>query len=112
MLTRKLAATALGLATLALVPSTAGADPGTGANATTFPASCDGQPLTFLVENRGIFGTAKILETGETFIPTSFTLNGNLLAAKNGPTSPDQVTCTATTGGALVVTGFFMPPAS
>jgi hypothetical protein len=111
MSTRKLTATGLGIAALALVPGavSASADPGNGANATTFPVSCNGQPLTFVVENVGIFGTAKVLETGSTFIATSFTLNGTPLSAKTDPTSAGQVTCTAITDGALVITGFFVP---
>jgi hypothetical protein len=109
---RKFAAIALALATLALIPSVAGADTGNGANAMTVAFSCNGQPLTFLVQNRGIFGAAKVLETGQTFIATSFTRDGNVLAAKQGPTPPDQVTCTTIPSGDLAVTGFFVPPTS
>ena len=110
---RKLAATGMGIAALALVPSAAGADPGNGANAMTLAFSCDGQPLTFLIDNRGIFGAAKVLETSNTFIATSFTLNGSLLASKPGPASREQIACTATTpNGNLVVTGYFVPPTS
>jgi hypothetical protein len=100
-------------AMLALVPAAAKATPGSGAPANAIPFSCDGQPLTLVVESLGIFGTAHVVETGQTFVPTSFTLDGRVLSAKAGPLPQTQVACTTLTpGGELVVTGFFVPPTS
>jgi hypothetical protein len=43
-------------------------------------------------------------------VPTSFTFNGTLLAAKQGPLPQTQVTCTETLpGGTLTLTGYFVP---
>ena len=54
---------------------------------------------------------AYVVETGKTFVPTSFAFNGAVLAAKQGPLPQDQVTCTETLpDGTLAVTGFFVPP--
>jgi hypothetical protein len=99
------------LAMLVLAPAAANATPGSGAPTATITFSCDGQPLTFVVESRGIFGTAYIDETGQTFVPTSFTLDGQVLSAKAAPLPQAQISCTTSTpGGELVVTGFFVPP--
>ena len=99
------------VAMLALVPAAANATPGSGAPATTISSSCDGQPLTFVVESVGIFGTAYVVETGQTFVPTSFTLDGRVLSAKVAPLPQEHVSCTTNTPrGELVVTGFFVPP--
>ncbi len=112
MSTRKLASAALGVAVLALTPAAAVADSTSGAEAMTLGVSCSGQPVTFLVQGLGIFATAKVLATGSTFVPTSFTLNGTVLQAKQGPGPPNQVTCTTVApAGTLVITGFFVPPA-
>ena len=111
MSTRNLSCAALSAAILVLAPSAAAADSANGAKAITLSVSCNGQPLTFLVQGPGIFATAKVLETGSTFVPTSFTLNETILQAKPAPVLPGQVTCTTTEpDGALVVTGFFVPP--
>jgi hypothetical protein len=100
-------------ALVTLAPAAAKATPGSGANANTIPFSCDGQSRTLVVESLGIFGAAYVVETGQTFVPTSFTFNGNVLSAKAGPLPQTQVTCTTTTpGGVLVVTGFLVPPSS
>jgi hypothetical protein len=104
---RKLGLAALGSAAIALAPGTAAADSTNGSKAITLGFSCDGQPLTFLIQGPGRFIAAKVLETGNTFIATSFTRNGTVSAEKQGPASQDQVTCT---NGYLVVTGFFVPP--
>jgi hypothetical protein len=111
--TRMVLAAVASAGALALVPGVAGATPGNGSPAFTVPFTCDGQPLTFVVENLGIFGTAYVVETGQMFVPTSFTLNGRLLSAKEGTVPLPQVTCItpqAPAGGTLVVTGYFVPP--
>jgi hypothetical protein len=110
-LKRHTAAALVTLGMLLLGPAAANATPGSGAPAATIPFSCDGQPLTFVIESVGIFGTAYVAETGQTFVPTSFTLDGRVLSAKAAPLPQAQVSCTTTTpGGQLVVTGFFVPP--
>jgi len=112
-MTRKVLAAAAAAGVLALAPGVAEATPGSGSPSFTLPFSCDGQALTFDVENLGIFGTAYVVETGQMFVPTSFTLNGTPLSAKQGTVPLAQVTCTTTqapAGGTLVVTGFFVPP--
>jgi hypothetical protein len=109
----KLAA-ALATVVMLALPSVAQATPGNGGIPTLIlPFSCDGQALTFIVQGGfGDYSAAYVVETGDFFIPTSFTLDGTLLRAKQGPTPQDQVTCTTTRdGGTLSVTGYFVPPA-
>jgi hypothetical protein len=97
---------------LALGPSAAQGTPGNGAAALTHSFSCDGQPLTFVIEGgNGLWSTAYVVETGKTFVPTSFAFDGTLLGAKQGPLPQEQVTCTeAFQGGTLTLTGYFVPP--
>jgi hypothetical protein len=95
-----------------LLPSVAQATPGNGAAAVFHSLACDGQALTFVIEGgNGFWSTAYVVETGKTFVPTSFTFDGILLGAKQGPFPLEQVTCTETfQGGTLTLTGFFVPP--
>jgi hypothetical protein len=74
--------------------------------------SCDGQPLTFIVEgSEGVFSTAYVVETGQFFVPTLFTFDGTVTASRPIPVPVNEVTCTATIGGGtLSVTGYFVPP--
>jgi hypothetical protein len=95
-----------------LASSVAQATPGNGAAALTHSFLCDGQALTFVIEGgNGFWSTAYVVETGETFVPTSFTFDGTLLGAKQGPLPQEQVTCTEPfQGGTLTLTGYFVPP--
>ena len=97
---------------LVLAPSVAHATPGNGAAARTHSFVCDGQALTFVIEGgNGNWSTAHVVETGKTFVPTSFAFNGTVLAAKQGPLPQAQITCTETlSDGTLTLTGFFVPP--
>jgi hypothetical protein len=90
----------------------ASATPGNGTTALTLSVSCDGQPLTFIVEgSRGVFATAYVVETGQLFVPTLFTFNGTVTASHPSPVPANEVTCTATIGGGTFsVTGYFVPP--
>lgn len=108
----KLLATLVSVGALALAPSVAQAIPGNGSAAETLPVVCDGQALTFVIEGSpGHFATAYVLETGERFVPTSFTINSTPGYTKPGPVPLPQVTCTGSNPfGTLVVTGFFVPP--
>jgi hypothetical protein len=109
---RKFVAAVMAVVALVLVPSVAQATPGTGAATLTHSFSCEGQALTFVIEGGpGNWSTAYVVETGKTFVPTSFAFNGTVLAAKQGPLPQEQVTCMETLpDGKLAVTGFFVPP--
>ena len=98
------------LVAFGLSGDTAAADPGNGA--LTFTATCDGQPLTFVDQASGTWASVKVSETGATFIPTSLTLNGRLVASHPATAPFPEVTCTTTSHpeGTLTFTGFFVPP--
>ena len=83
-----------------------------GNGAVTFAATCDGQSLTFVDEASGIWGSVKVSGTQTTFIPTSLTLNGHLVASHPATAPFPEVTCITTSHpeGTLTFTGFFVPP--
>jgi hypothetical protein len=112
MKNRVLAAIIAIMAMLAAASSAAQATPGNGAATHFHSFVCDGQLLTFIIEGgTGNWSPAYVVETGKTFVPTSFTFNGTLLAAKRGPLPQTQVTCTETLpDGTLTLTGYFVPP--
>lgn len=109
---RKAVAAAAALVAMMLAPSVAGATPGGGSASQTLPVVCDGHALTFVVEGSpGHFSTSYVVETGQTFVPTSFTINGTPGDTKGGTAPLPQVTCTSSNQfGTLVITGFFVPP--
>ena len=98
------------LAAFGLSCGTAAADYGNGA--LIFTATCDGQPLMFVDEASGTWASVKVSGTRTTFIPTSLTLNGRLVASHPATASFPEVTCTTTSHpeGTLTFTGFFVPP--
>ena len=98
------------LAALGLSSGTAAAADGKGA--LTFTATCDGRPLTFVDEASGIWASVKVSGTQTTFIPTSLTLNGHLVASHSATAPFPEVTCITTSHpeGTLTFTGFFVPP--
>jgi hypothetical protein len=108
----KFVAAVVTVGVLVLVPSVAQATPGNGAAARIHSFSCDGQALTFVIAGGpGNWSTAYVVETGRTFVPTSFAFDGIVLAAKEGPLPQDQVACMETLPeGTLTITGFFVPP--
>ena len=109
---RKIVAAVATAGVLVLASSVAQATPGNGAAALSHSFVCDGQALTFVIEGgNGSWSTAYVVETGKTFVPTSFAFDGTLLGAKQGPLPQEQVTCMETLpDGKLAVTGFFVPP--
>ena len=81
------------------------------AGAPTYTAICDGQPVTFADQASGTWASVKVYGTHTTFIPTSLTLNGNLVASHSATAPFPEVTCTTShPEGTLTFTGFFVPP--
>ena len=110
---RRAAARCVGLALLAVFGLSSGtAEAAYGNGAITLTVTCDGQPLTFVDEASGIWGSVKVFGTQTTFIPTSLTLNGHLVASHPATAPFPEVTCTTTSHpeGTLTFTGFFVPP--
>lgn len=60
----------------------------------------------------GTWASVKVSGTGGTFIPTSLTLNGRLVARHPATAPFPEVTCTTTSHpeGTLTFTGFLVPP--
>jgi hypothetical protein len=91
-----------------LACGTAAAD---SSGARTYTAICDGQPVTFEDQAFGTWASAKVYGTHTTFIPTSLTLNGHLVASHPATAPFPEVTCTTShPEGTLTFTGFFVPP--
>ena len=109
---RNAIAAAATLVAMTLAPTVAGATPGNGSASGTLSVVCDGQALTFVIEGGpGHFAAAYVVETGQKFIPTSFTINGTPGYAKQGTDPFPQASCTGSNPfGTLVVTGYFVPP--
>ena len=81
------------------------------AGAPTYTAICDGQPVTFVDQAFGTWASVKVDGTQTTFVPTSLTLNGHLVASHPATAPFPEVTCTTShPEGTLEFTGFFVPP--
>jgi hypothetical protein len=131
MTRRLLIAAACLTAAVVLVPS-AVADPINAKNATQITATCNGQPVTVVVNGNGTFSPAHVIGSTSVFIPTAFDLTFTFTPSGGGGPFVDTetsakaapiantVTCTiplqtlfsgpdGTTTLEGTVTGFFTP---
>jgi len=129
MLRRLCVALTLGILMLAALAQGAAADPINAKNSFTFPATCDGQMVQFVVNGNGEFTPAHVVGSTAVFIPEVFDLTFQFTppggttetetqtASKPHPLG--DVTCTfdvseTTSEGTFrafgTVIGFFPPP--
>jgi hypothetical protein len=79
----------------------------------TFPVTCDGVPYTFGAPGIGRFPAAHVLETGQVFVPLSFSLvsDGEVqwVSTKQAEPAGQVVDCSyqRTPTDVLLFTGFF-----
>jgi len=130
MLRRVCVALTLGILLLAGLVQGAAADPINAKNSFTFPATCDGQEVQFVVNGNGEFTPGHVVGSTEVFIPQAFnitfefTLPGQPTQTETDTSSKpnvhgDLVTCsidvtqTFPEGGTIhlfgTATGFFTP---
>lgn len=132
-LARRLSTGAALVAALTLASgSAAWSDPVKGRNAFTFPATCDGRQVEFVVTGQGEWTPAHVVGTNEVFHPTAFDISGTFTppggdteefefqATRKGQRKgvQDLVTCSFSISGedeegeftfGGTVTGFFSP---
>lgn len=103
----------VGIALVAAFGLSSGTAAAESADTLTYTAICDGAPVTFADHAFGMFASVKVDGTQTTFIPTSLTLNGHLVASHPATAPFPEVTCTTShPEGTLTFTGFFVPPHS
>ncbi len=74
---RFLVGAALVATTTVAAGSAAWGDPVKGRNAFTFPATCDGRQVEFVVTGQGEWTPAHVIGTNEVFHPTAFDISGS-----------------------------------
>ena len=91
MLRRLCVALTLGILMMAALVQGAAADPINAKNAFTFTATCNGQPVEFVVNGAGNFTPAHVVDSTTVFIPEVFDLTFTF-TPPGGPTETETFT--------------------